>query len=102
MWQRRCGSLKGSTRRNRSLIKLKMAVFSPMPSASVRTAIKVNPGDLRSWRKANFRSATIILLHDPSVAQLNDAVSVAGVFLGMRDLHNRCPVVVSFFEQIHD
>src|SRR5947207_4112053 len=52
----RCGSLNGSPRRNRSLIKLKIAVFSPMPSASVRTAIKVNPGDLRSWRKANFRS----------------------------------------------
>src|SRR5213595_1128711 len=52
----RCGSLNGSPRRNRSLIKLKIAVFSPMPSASVRTAIKVNPGDLRSWRRANFRS----------------------------------------------
>src|SRR6266481_5652626 len=52
----RDGSLNGSRRRNRSLTKLKIAVFSPMPSASVRTATRVNPGDLRSWRKANFRS----------------------------------------------
>ena len=35
---------------------LKIAVFAPIPSASVRTAIAVNPGDLRSWRKANFKS----------------------------------------------
>src|SRR6476659_8871891 len=33
-----------------------MAVFAPMPSASVNTAIRVNPGDLPSWRKANLRS----------------------------------------------
>src|SRR6266496_572400 len=52
----RDGSLNGSRRRNRSLTKLKIAVFNPMPSTSVRTATKVNPGDLRSWRKANLRS----------------------------------------------
>src|SRR5882757_1751579 len=52
----RDGSLNGSRRRKRSLIKLKIAVFSPMPSARVRTATTVNPGDLRSWRTANFRS----------------------------------------------
>jgi hypothetical protein len=32
----------------RSLIKLKIVVFSPIPSANVITAIAVNPGDLRS------------------------------------------------------
>src|SRR5205809_6489697 len=52
----RSGCLNGRPRKNRSLIKLKMAVFSPIPSASVSTARKVNPGDLRSWRRANFRS----------------------------------------------
>jgi hypothetical protein len=31
-------------------------VFSPIPSANVMTAIDVNAGDLRSWRKANFKS----------------------------------------------
>ena len=51
----RDGSLNGSRRRNRSLTKLKIVVFSPMPSASVRTATRVNPGDLRSWRRANLR-----------------------------------------------
>src|SRR6266550_1118860 len=35
---------------------LKIAVFAPIPSASVRTATRVNPGDLRSWRKANLKS----------------------------------------------
>src|SRR6266481_634944 len=52
----RDGSLNGSRRRKRSLTKLKIAVLSPIPSASVSTAIKVNPGDLRSWRRANLRS----------------------------------------------
>src|SRR6266536_4658493 len=52
----RCGSAKGSPRRKRSFIKLKIAVFSPIPNASVMTASTVKPGDLRSWRRANFRS----------------------------------------------
>src|SRR6266481_7061842 len=56
----RDGSLKGSRRRKRSLIKLKIAVFSPIPSASVTTAINVNPGDLRSWRRANLRSLILL------------------------------------------
>src|SRR5438309_6831071 len=55
----RDGSLNGRPRRNRSLIKLKIAVFSPMPSASVRTAMQVNAGDLRSWRSANFTSVIL-------------------------------------------
>src|SRR6516162_10893647 len=33
-----------------------MAALAPMPSASVMTATAVNPGDLRSWRRANLRS----------------------------------------------
>ena len=36
--------------------KLNMAVFAPMPSASVSTATAVKPGFFSSWRKANFRS----------------------------------------------
>src|SRR5262249_48510912 len=35
-----------------ALTTLKIAVFRPIPSASVRTAMRVNPGDLRSWRRA--------------------------------------------------
>jgi hypothetical protein len=30
----------------------KMAVVAPMPKASVSTAVRVNPGDLRNWRSA--------------------------------------------------
>src|SRR5206468_4900438 len=52
----RDGSLNGRPRRNRSLIRLKIVVFSPMPTASVKTATQVNAGDLRSWRSANFTS----------------------------------------------
>src|SRR6266481_10183036 len=52
----RDGSLNGRPRRNNSFIKLKIVVFSPIPSANVTTAIDVNAGDLRSWRRANFRS----------------------------------------------
>ena len=35
---------------------LKIAVFAPIPSASVRMAIRVKPGDFRSWRSAKRRS----------------------------------------------
>src|SRR5439155_11844167 len=55
----RDGSLNGRPRRNRSLIKLKIVVFSPMPTASVKTATQVNAGDLRSWRSANFTSVIL-------------------------------------------
>src|SRR6266550_1764695 len=55
----RDGSLNGRPRRNRSLIKLKIVVFSPMPTASVKTAMQVNAGDLRSWRSANFTSVIL-------------------------------------------
>src|SRR4029077_3631875 len=46
----------GRGRSRTALTILKIAVLAPIPSASVRTATKVNPGDLRSWRRANFRS----------------------------------------------
>src|SRR5216117_3470653 len=58
-WTTRDGSLNGRPRRNRSLIKLKIVVFSPIPRASVRTAMQVNAGDLRSWRSANFTSVIL-------------------------------------------
>jgi hypothetical protein len=44
------------------LTTLKMAVFAPMPSASVSTATAVKPGFFNSWRKANLRSFMV----DPS------------------------------------
>src|SRR6476620_5474655 len=56
MATRRSGDGNGSGFNNTALTTLKMAVFAPIPSASVSTAIKVNPGDLRSWRRANVTS----------------------------------------------
>src|SRR2546425_1201078 len=38
------------------LTKLKIAVFAPMPSASVSTATAVKPGFFSNCRKANLRS----------------------------------------------
>jgi hypothetical protein len=38
------------------LIKLKIAVFNPIPIASVIIASAENPGDLRSWQRENFKS----------------------------------------------
>src|SRR5262245_44075997 len=35
---------------------VKMAALAPMPSASVMITTNVNPGDLRSWRKAKRMS----------------------------------------------
>src|SRR5205823_14475270 len=55
----RSGSWNGRPLRKRSLINEKMAVFSPIPSVSVITARKVNPGDLINWRSANRRSVII-------------------------------------------
>ena len=40
----------------------KIAVFAPIPSASVRTAVSVNPGDFRNCLKANFMSLSILSL----------------------------------------
>src|SRR6266853_5602509 len=51
-----CGSLNGSGRSKMALAKLKIAVFAPMPSASVSTATAVKPGFFSSWRKANLIS----------------------------------------------
>src|SRR5436305_13071773 len=38
------------------LINAKMAELTPIARARVKTATLVNPGDLRSWRKANLKS----------------------------------------------
>jgi len=59
MWTTRDGSLNGRPRRNKSFIKLKIAVFAPMASASVTTAMMVNPGVLASVRSAYLKSEII-------------------------------------------
>ncbi len=40
----------------------KIAVVAPMPKASVNTAVRVKPGDLRSWRRAKRRSYNVELI----------------------------------------
>src|SRR6266404_5436498 len=69
----RLDSRKGRPRRKRSLIKLKMAVFNPIPSASVIRASKVNPGDLRNCRKAKRRS--VIISKGQDLQDQNDSKS---------------------------
>src|SRR5207245_10099168 len=48
---RRSGSGNGSGRSSTPSTMEKIAVVAPLPSASIRMAVTVNPGDLRSWRK---------------------------------------------------
>src|SRR5205814_7192809 len=55
------GSLNGRPRRKRSWIRLKIAVFAPMPRVRVRTESNVNAGDFRSCRSANRMSVNIFL-----------------------------------------
>src|SRR5438105_8035891 len=62
MWTTRSGCLNGRLCRKRSLIRLKIAVFKPIPSASVRMAMNVNAGDCQSFRKAKRRSLMKTLL----------------------------------------
>src|SRR5229473_5375662 len=46
----------GSGRNKTESITAKMARFAPRQIAIVASAVTVNAGDLRSWRRANFRS----------------------------------------------
>ena len=48
----RPGSFTGSVRSVTALMRLKMATFAPMPSASSSTATAENPGFRRSVRTA--------------------------------------------------
>ena len=48
----RSGSLNGNGRNSVALTTLKIAVFAPIPSASVNTATRENPGRFNSVRAA--------------------------------------------------
>src|SRR5205807_9694090 len=52
-----CGYGKG--RNSTASTMLKIAVFAPMPNASVSTATAVKPGFFSNWRKAKRRSLNI-------------------------------------------
>ena len=49
-------SVYGNGRNKTAFTTLKIAVFAPMPSASVSTATAAKPGFFSSWRKAKRRS----------------------------------------------
>src|SRR3954471_4050022 len=55
----RSASRYGKRSRKTALTTVKMALFTPIPSARVRTATKVKPGDFRSCRKAKRKSLMI-------------------------------------------
>ena len=41
-----------------------MAVFAPIPSEIVRITVAANPGDLRSWRRANFKLVMVKVMDE--------------------------------------
>src|SRR5262249_39400713 len=58
---RRSGSGNGAGFRITALKTEKIAVFAPMPSASVKTATAVKLGDFRRDRSANLRSENMVV-----------------------------------------
>src|SRR5918996_4586351 len=73
-----CGNLSGCSTRVSNAEN--SAVFAPMPSASVITATAVNPGDLRSWRKAKRMSFNmeVLQLSGSFGSQGNDRINTRG------------------------
>src|SRR6476660_6220954 len=59
---------------------VKMAALAPMPSASVMITTNVNPGDLRSWRRAKRMSFTMEVIASCGSfrAQRDDRVDARG------------------------
>src|SRR5712691_2672684 len=82
-----CGSLTGSSRNKTWSRRVKMAVFAPMPSARVRTATAVKPGECASMRKVYFKSRRMVSSQSMTVmrrvASLADMVT--GTPPGARD-----------------
>src|SRR5687768_678860 len=68
---------------------------APPPSSEPGCAEEIAP--LNADKKRVGRS-----LHDPPVAQLDDAVAVLRVHLRMRHLDDGRPLVVELLEQFHD
>src|SRR5216117_589624 len=73
----RSGSGYGSGLSRTPWMMLNIAVFAPMPSASVSTATAVKPGFFSSWRKANLKSFMVTiydLVRCPSSIAFHSAV----------------------------
>src|SRR5437016_14343654 len=66
MWTISSGFLKGNGRSRTVSITLKIALFAPIPRASVRMAMTANTGAFISIRRAYLRSVIIGKLQIPS------------------------------------
>src|SRR5437588_13117450 len=87
---------------------VKIAALALIPSASVMTTTKANPGDLRSCRNANPRSFILVSLcgdavfNYTAIEQMHCAIRVLRETLVMCDHANRGAALVQFSKQIHD
>src|SRR4029434_8404520 len=74
------GFSKGSGLRRTASKTVKMAVLAPIPSARVRTAIRVNPGDFLSSRRAKRKSVSIrsMFVRQSFGVQRDDRIDAAG------------------------
>ena len=66
----------------------KTTALAPMASVSVKTAVMVKPGDLRSWRRANRRSCSRVVM-----VGLRVTVGLYGRAIG--DLSRICILLVT-------
>src|SRR4029434_6292935 len=105
-----CG--KENPRNTIALTMVNWVVAPPMPRARTSTARKQKVLSLNktrsptrtSWRKESkiITNLLWLVVHDPAVAQLNDAFTVRCVFFGVSDLDDRHTLLVQFAEELHD
>src|SRR5215472_363428 len=67
---RRLGSATGSDFSMIALISVNIAALAPIPSASVRIAVRANPFAFHNWRTANRTSGAIVSLYRRDRARL--------------------------------
>jgi hypothetical protein len=71
------GSSTGSGRRRNALTALNIALFAPMPRASVTTATAVNPGVFQSIRNPYRKSCQRVFIFKPQSESLESRVKSA-------------------------
>src|SRR5260370_16209430 len=114
----RSGSGKGSGRSSTPYTTVNIAVFAPIPSASVKTATTVNPGLFASTRIPKRRSCQMVLisylpalcsdarflrlLDDSAVKQMNGTLGEVCVTLIVCNHVNTHAVSVQVAQQLHD
>src|SRR5438045_3400562 len=83
-----------------------------MPRARTRVARKQNDFSLNNTRSPTrtscrnessiIISSLLVRFHHPTVAQLDDAIAVAGVFFRVRDLNDGRAFGIQFLKELHD